>query len=96
MRLFERCEKCGLIRLVHREPGKPDICDQCRSEMPQENCDTGRRIHPTKQLAEADDALLNDADHGIAERCKRCKGWHAASDRPKSRRGPTRRQRSRR
>jgi hypothetical protein len=53
--------------------------------MPQENCDTGRRIFDLKRLAQMWDEELGH-DPGRAEKCDRCKGWHAAHDRPRSRR----------
>lgn len=49
--------------------------------MPQANCDTGRKIWPSKRSAE-----IASAD-GKGVRCDRCRGWHANTDRPKSRRG---------
>jgi hypothetical protein len=55
--------------------------------MPQDNCDTGRRIFARKRQAEDHD------QDGQAEKCDRCKGWHAKSDKPKNRRNrnPSRR-----
>lgn len=44
------------------------------------NCDTGRRIYSAKQYAQ------EASDDGQAERCDRCKFWHANTDRPKARR----------
>lgn len=49
--------------------------------MPQDNCDTGRTIYAQKRIAEAADPK------GQADRCDRCKGWHARSNKPKSRAG---------